>query len=81
MRQKGEWGSHTHQEVHFKAASREYLELTARGLKEVLIRFKRQLGVIAEGRRRENNALGRKRAGTVYRVVVMSCKSGRSQTS
>lgn len=61
----------TNQELHFMAARGECLELTARGLKEVLIRFKRQLGVIAEGRFNGNNALGRKRAGIVHLHVLV----------
>lgn len=59
----------TDQELHSRAASRESLELTAGGLKEVLIRFKRQLRVLAVGRFSENNALG-KMAWSMRQVVV-----------
>lgn len=62
----------TDQEPQSRAASRESLELTAGGLKEVLIRFKRQLRVVAVGGFNENNALGK--PGWCVRQVVVGCR-------
>lgn len=60
------------QEPRSRIASRESLELTAGGLKEVLIRLKRQLRIVAVGRFEENNALGK--LAWRMRQVVLGCR-------